>query len=47
MNKYTIPNMDIGEPSIVIDTCKSTSISENNVNDINNGHTSIKAVLQK
>ena len=39
--------MDIGEPSIVIDTCKSTSISENNVNDINNEHTSIKAVLQK
>lgn len=42
-----MPNMGIGEPSIVIDTNRSTNASENNVNGINNGHTSKQTVLRK
>ena len=40
------PNMGIGEPNIVIETSKSTKVSQNNVNKINNGHTSKESIAK-
>ena len=40
VDESNIPNMGIGEPNIVTGTGKSTSIPENNMDDINNTHTS-------
>ena len=35
VDETNIPNKVIGEPNIVIDTSKSTNVSENNANAIN------------
>ena len=47
VDETNIPNIGIGEPNIVIDTNRSTNSSENNVNDINNGHTSKKYLRKR
>ena len=47
VDETNIPNIGIGEPNIVIDTNRSANSSENNVNDIKNGHTSKKTVFAK
>ena len=46
VDETNIPNMGIGEPNIVIETSKSTKVSENNVNKINNGHTSKESIAK-